>query len=54
MYSKILGISKRIGIAYPSYEIYDGVSGFYDYGPIGKLIKNNIENLIRNHFINFN
>ena len=40
MYSKILGISKRIGIAYPSYEIYGGVSGFYDYCPVGKIIKN--------------
>ena len=51
MYSKILDISKRRGIVYPSYEIYGGVSGFYDYGPIGKLIKNNIENLIRNHYL---
>lgn len=51
MYSKILDISKRRGIVYPSFEIYGGVSGFYDYGPIGKLIKNNIENLIRNHYL---
>ncbi len=51
MYSKILDISKRRGIVYPSFEIYGGTSGFYDYGPIGKLIKNNIENLIRNHYI---
>ena len=51
MYSKILDISKRRGIVYPSFEIYGGVSGFYDYGPIGKQIKNNIENLIRDHYL---
>jgi len=51
MYSTILDISKRRGIVYPSFEIYGGVSGFYDYGPMGKLIKNNIENLIRNYYV---
>ncbi len=36
---------------YPSFEIYGGVAGFYDYGPIGSRIKQNIENLIRNYYI---
>jgi len=34
----------------PSPEIYGGVAGFYDYGPLGKLLKNNIENAIRKVF----
>ena len=35
----------------PSPEIYDGgVSGFYDFGPLGKTLKNNIENSIRKAF----
>lgn len=51
MHEKILDISKRRGIAYPSFEIYGGLSGFYDYGPVGKRIKENIENSIREHYI---
>ena len=50
-YQKILEIAKRRGIVYPSFEPYGGVSGFYDYGPVGKRIKENIENLIREVFI---
>ncbi len=34
----------------PSPEIYGGLSGFYDYGPLGKLLKNNVENAIRATF----
>jgi len=36
---------------YPSFEIYGGVSGFYDYGPIGSRIKQNIEQLIRDYYV---
>jgi glycyl-tRNA synthetase len=35
----------------PSPEIYGGLAGFYTYGPLGKLLKNNIENAIRKTFI---
>jgi glycyl-tRNA synthetase len=35
----------------PEPEIYGGVAGFYTYGPLGKLLKNNIENAIRKTFI---
>lgn len=34
----------------PEPEIYGGTSGFYTYGPLGKLLKNNIENAIRDVF----
>ncbi|MEA2053529.1 MAG: glycine--tRNA ligase [Candidatus Thermoplasmatota archaeon] len=43
-YSGIISLSKRRGIFYPSYDIYGGEAGFYDYGPIGTLLKNNVEN----------
>ncbi len=36
----------------PSPEIYGGLAGFFDYGPLGKLLKNNIENAIRKVFCN--
>ncbi|MCX6694707.1 MAG: glycine--tRNA ligase [Candidatus Altiarchaeota archaeon] len=51
MYEDILDVSKRRGIVYPSFEIYGGVSGFYDYGPIGARIKQNIEDLLRRHYV---
>lgn len=31
----------------PSPEIYGGIAGFYTYAPLGKLLKNNIEQVIR-------
>ncbi|MCH7567930.1 MAG: glycine--tRNA ligase [Nanoarchaeota archaeon] len=34
----------------PSPEIYGGVAGFYTYGPLGKLLKNKIENSVRRVF----
>ncbi|MBW3010828.1 glycine--tRNA ligase [Candidatus Woesearchaeota archaeon] len=38
----------------PAPEIYGGLAGFYDYGPLGKLLKNNVENAIRHVFIKNN
>ncbi|MEA1905261.1 MAG: glycine--tRNA ligase, partial [Candidatus Hadarchaeota archaeon] len=32
----------RRGFIWPSFEIYGGVAGFYDFGPLGALLKNNI------------
>ena len=34
----------------PSPEIYGGLAGFYTYGPIGKLLKNKVENSVRQIF----
>ncbi len=34
-----------------SFPIYDGISGLYDYGPVGCAIKINILTLWRRHFI---
>ncbi len=35
----------------PSPEIYGGSAGFYDYAPLGKLLKNKVEQAIRETFI---
>ena len=34
----------------PEPEIYGGLAGFYTYGPLGKLLKNNVENSVRKIF----
>lgn len=51
MSSKIFDIAKRRGIIYPSFEVYGGVAGFYDYGPVGVRIKNNLESILRKHYV---
>jgi glycyl-tRNA synthetase len=51
VYDKIMMVAKRRGFIYPSFEIYGGIAGFYDYGPLGSQLKNNIENLWRKFFI---
>lgn len=42
MMEKIVSLCKRRGFAYPSSEIYGGMSAIYDYGHYGTLLKNNI------------
>jgi glycyl-tRNA synthetase len=51
VYEKISDLGKRRGIIFPSFEIYGGIGGFFDYGPIGTLLKHNIENKWRNMFV---
>jgi glycyl-tRNA synthetase len=34
-----------------SFEIYNGVAGLYDYGPLGASLKANVEQLWRQHFV---
>ena len=51
IYDKIMMLAKRRGYIYSSFEIYGGVAGFYDYGPLGSQLKNNVENLWRSFFL---
>lgn len=39
---KIVSLCKRRGFIFQSSEIYGGLNGAYDYGPMGVLLKNNI------------
>ncbi|ACP35786.1 glycyl-tRNA synthetase [Sulfolobus islandicus Y.G.57.14] len=51
---KVLDLAKRRGIFWSSYEIYGGIAGFYDIGPIGVKIKNRIVELWRKYFVKDN
>lgn len=42
---KIVSLSKRRGFIYQGSEIYGGLAGTWDYGPLGVELKNNIKNL---------
>lgn len=41
----VVSLCKRRGIVFQNSEIYGGIQGFYDYGPIGSLMKYNLKNL---------
>ncbi len=41
---KIVALCKRRGFIYPGSEIYGGLGGTWDYGPLGAELKRNIKN----------
>ncbi|MEM2143025.1 MAG: glycine--tRNA ligase, partial [Candidatus Thorarchaeota archaeon] len=48
----IYGLCKKRGFFWgPSPEIYGGSAGLYDLGPLGKLVKNRLEGIIRSSFV---
>jgi len=49
--SKIADLAQRRGFYWPSWEIYGGVAGFYDLGPLGKELKNKIIELWKRVFV---
>ena len=48
---KIVALAKRRGFIYPSSEIYGGIAGFWDYGPMGVELKRNIKNEWWHHMV---
>lgn len=40
---KIVSLAKRRGFVFQGSEIYGGLAGTYDYGPLGALLKNNVK-----------
>ena len=42
---KIVSLAKRRGFIFQGSEIYGGLAGTWDYGPLGLALKKNIENL---------
>jgi glycyl-tRNA synthetase len=38
----LVALCKRRGFIFPASEIYGGINGFWDYGPLGTELKNNI------------
>ncbi|MBU1930441.1 glycine--tRNA ligase [Candidatus Micrarchaeota archaeon] len=43
-------LSEKDFVYGPEPELYGGIAGFYTYGPLGKRLKNNLENAIRTVF----
>lgn len=39
---ELVALCKRRGFIFPASEIYGGINGFWDYGPLGVLLKNNL------------
>lgn len=50
---KIVSLCKRRGFVFPSAEIYDGLNGVYDFGPLGALLKQNIKQAWLEHMHSF-
>ncbi|MSR70558.1 glycine--tRNA ligase [Candidatus Kaiserbacteria bacterium] len=48
---KIVSLCKRRGFVYQGSEIYGGLAGTWDYGPLGVALKNNIKNIWWNMFV---
>jgi glycyl-tRNA synthetase len=48
---KIIDIAKKRGLIFQSAEIYGGLSGLFDYGPLGTIMKSKIENFWREFFV---
>ena len=43
-FEKIASLAKRRGFIYPGSEIYGGLAGTWDYGPLGTELKRNLKN----------
>jgi glycyl-tRNA synthetase len=48
---KIVSLCKRRGFIFQSSEIYGGINGFWDYGPLGAELKRNVKELWWNAMI---
>ena len=49
--ANVMEIAKRRGFYWKAYEIYGGLGGFYDYGPLGAWLKENILNIWKEEFV---
>ena len=48
---KIVSLAKRRGFVFPGSEIYGGLAGTWDYGPLGVALKKNIEAMWWRRFV---
>lgn len=48
---ELLSLCKRRGFLWPAYDIYGGLAGLYDYGPLGTALKRNIEEYWRKLYV---
>ena len=42
-FDPIINLAKRRGFVFPSAEIYGGLGGVWDWGPLGTLLKKRIQ-----------
>lgn len=47
----VMNIAKKRGFLWSSFEIYSGSAGFFDYGPLGAILKNKIMNKWREYYL---
>src|ERR1700704_2624085 len=50
---KVVSLAKRKGFIFQSSEIYGGINGFWDYGPLGAELKRNVKYLWWNAMTRF-
>jgi glycyl-tRNA synthetase len=50
-HEEMMELAKRRGFIWPSFEIYGGVAGFYDFGPLGARLKNKIIQKWREYYV---
>ena len=48
---KIVSLAKKRGFIFQGNELYGGLAGIYDYGPLGALLKHNVKELWLKHFV---
>ncbi|NYT05138.1 MAG: glycine--tRNA ligase [Methanomicrobiales archaeon] len=51
IYESVMELAKRRGFVWPTSECYGAVAGFVDYGPLGAMMKRNVENLWRRFYV---
>lgn len=50
-HENVMNVAKKRGFLWSSFEIYSGVSGFVDYGPLGAVLKNNVMQKWRDFYV---
>ena len=50
-YEQVIELAKRRGFLWNSFELCGGTAGFYDYGPLGAMLKRRVENIWRDIFV---
>ncbi len=50
-YEQVIELAKRRGFLWNSFELYGGTAGFYDYGPLGAMLKRRVEDIWRDIFV---
>ncbi|MFH8038624.1 MAG: glycine--tRNA ligase [Candidatus Aenigmatarchaeota archaeon] len=48
---KLISVLEKRGFVFPAFNIYGGFSGFFDLGPLGIKLKNNIINVFKQIFV---